>query len=931
MSGDLAGYVPLGSKSFIKATMEVSSKSTSVPPSVTVKASRLSVPEVLKEFGTGPEGLSEQEARRRLQQFGPNTLEKARAEPPFRKLAANFTHLMAILLWAAGAIAFGARLPELGIAIWAVNIINGLFSFWQEYRAERAIQALRRLLPPKANVFRAGVERKIPAEEVVPGDLLLLSEGDNIPADARVIQESGLRIDQSTLTGESRPVRKVPEIPWDHPATLGELPNVVFAGTSVVAGHCRAIVITTGMNTEFGKIAYLTQTLHEEPSPLQKELVHVTRVIAYVAVGFGLVFFLLGFLLGLLPLAQGSLFALGMIVAFVPEGLLPTLTLALAMAVQRMAKRNALVKRLSSVETLGCATVICTDKTGTLTRNEMTVTALWAPGARFDVTGTGYTPEGLILAEGLPVSAAPDSLRELLRAGSFCNNAQLIPGDPWSIHGDPTEAAILVAAAKAGLDVVAELSANPRVKEIAFDSLRKRMTTVHHDQKSGNLVAYTKGAPRELLQRCVLSQDQKEMALRAYDDLARSGLRVLAAGRRVVPPGLPPDFAEEVEQDLTFLGLIAMMDPPRDEVPEAIARCHTAGIRMVMITGDYGVTAEAIARSIGMLRPGPATILNGSELDAMNDESLQALLHSDIVVARATPLHKLRVVRAFQNLGHVVAVTGDGVNDAPALKKANIGIAMGRGGTDVARNAADIVLLDNNFAAIVNAVEEGRAVYSNIRKFITYILTSNTPEALPFICFAFSGGRIPLALNMMQILTIDLGTDMAPALALGAEAPESGTMEIPPRPLHRHLFTPGLLVRAYAWLGLPQATLTMLAFYATFWMNGHSGQWLDLPSQGLLYRQAASVALASVIATQIGNVFTQRSERISLCRIGLGGNPLIWIGIVFEIGVLALVLYVPVLQNVFGTSALPASSFWMLFAMIPALLLMDELRKTLSR
>ncbi len=911
--------------------MEVFSKSTRTPLPGTTKAHTLSVLELLEEFGTDPAGLSDQEAHRRLQQFGSNTLEKTRAEPVFRKLAANFAHLMAVLLWIAGAIAFAARLPQLGIAIWCVNLINGLFSLWQEYRAERAIQALRLLLPQRGSVIRAGVEQTIPAEDIVPGDLILLSEGDNIPADARVIQESGLRIDQSTLTGESRPVRKVPGTPWNHPATLSELPNVVFAGTSVVTGHARAIVITTGMNTEFGKIAYLTQTLREEPSPLQKELVHVTRVIAYLAVGLGLVFFLLGFLLGLLPLGQGFFFALGMIVAFVPEGLLPTLTLALAMAVQRMARRHALVKRLSSVETLGCTTVICTDKTGTLTKNEMAVTTLWIADEQFEVTGTGYRPEGHILRGGIPFSLTPGSIRELLLAGSFCNNAHLIPGEPWTISGDPTEAAILVAAAKAGLDTGAELAVKPRVSEIAFDSLRKMMTTVHDDQESGNLVAYTKGAPRELLACCNISQDHKEKALRAYDRLARSGLRVLAAAHRKLPRNFPLDSAEEVERDLTFLGLIAMMDPPREEVPEAITRCHTAGIRMVMITGDYGVTAEAIARRIGMLRPGPATVLNGSELDDMSDESLQALLQGDIVVARATPLHKLRVVRAFQNLGHIVAVTGDGVNDAPALKKANIGIAMGRGGTDVARNAADIVLLDNNFASIVNAVEEGRAVYSNIRKFITYILTSNTPEALPFICFAFSGGRIPLALNMMQILTIDLGTDMAPALALGAEAPEPGIMETPPRPTHRHLFTPGLLSRAYAWLGLPQALVTMLAFYATFWMNGHSGQWLDLPSQGVLYRQATSVALASVIATQIGNVFTQRSEKSSIFRIGLSGNPLIWVGISFEIAVLAIVLYVPALQHVFGTAPLPASSLWTLLVMIPVLPFMDELRKAVAR
>jgi Ca2+-transporting ATPase len=904
---------------------------TGIPLPASTNAYRLSVSEIIKGFATSPEGLTDQEARWRLRQFGPNTIEKARAEPPFRKLAENFTHLMAVLLWIAGAIAFAVRLPELGIAIWCVCIINGLFSFWQEYRAYRAIEALRLLLPQKATVIRAGVEREIPAEEVVPGDLLLLREGDNVPADARVVQESGLRIDQSTLTGESRPVRKVPEVPVDHPANLGELPNVVFAGTSVVAGNGRAVVISTGMNTEFGKIAYLTQTVSEEPSPLQKELVHVTRVIAYVAVGFGLVFFLVGFLLGLLTLGQSSLFTLGMIVAFVPEGLLPTLTLALAMAVQRMAKRNALVKRLSSVETLGCATVICTDKTGTLTRNEMTVTALWVPDSRFEVSGTGYAPHGEILQQGVRLSVLPEPLRELLLGGSFCNNARLVPGEQWSIAGDPTEAAILVAAAKAGLDVAAELAACPRVREIAFDSLRKRMSTIHHHLQSNALIAYAKGAPRELLELCDLPEEQKKTVLRAYDDLARSGLRVLAAACRTLPQNIRLESAEEVERDLRFLGLIAMMDPPRDEVPEAIAKCHTAGIRMVMITGDYDVTAEAIARRIGMLRPGPATVLNGYELDAMSDESLMALLRYDVVVARATPLHKLRVVSALQNLGHIVAVTGDGVNDAPALKKANIGIAMGRGGTDVARNAADIVLLDNNFASIVNAVEEGRAVYSNIRKFITYICTSNTPEAAPFVCFAFSGGRIPLALNIMQILAIDLGTDMAPALALGAEPPEPGTMEMPPRPPHQHLFTSSLLLRAYAWLGLPQAMLSMLAFYAMFWANGYAGHWLDLPSQGELYRQATSATLAAVVATQIGNVFTQRSEKTSILRIGLGGNRLIWLGIFLEVALLMAVLYIPPLQRVFGTAPLPAGSLWMFLLMVPVLPLADELRKALAR
>ncbi len=894
-------------------------------------------------LATRRSGLSDAEAQARLRDAGPNTIRKIQGVPLYRKLIANFTHLMAILLWVGGVLAFVAGMPELGWATWSVNVINGAFSFWQEYKAEKATEALRDLLPVYARVLRDGEEQRIPAAELIPGDLLVLAEGDHISADCRLVQEAELSVDQSTLSGESNPVTKTSAAAAVAGIAYTELPNLVFAGTSVVGGAGRAVVYATGMATQFGHIAHITQSLGEELSPLQKEIVVITKIVTAVAVSIGLLFFAIAVGLGAMNLAEGFIFGLGMIVAMVPEGLLPTVTLALAMGVQRMATRHALVKKLSAVETLGSTTVICTDKTGTLTQNEMTVRALWVAGRRLEVTGVGYAPQGDICEQGRVLHSTQDAdLTAALTVAALCNNTRLLPPDHaharWSVLGDPTEAALRVTALKGNLDADTLQLAQPRLRELPFDSRRKRMSTLH--QVGVRRWVYVKGAATELLalsdriqvggREQPLSAAMRAAILAAHDDYARTGLRVLAVARREWV-GEDEFMAETVERDLTFLGLLAMQDPPRPEVVEAVATCHRAGIRIVMITGDYGLTAASIAQRIHIVQGRLPRIITGADLDNLDDAALSQALREEVIFARVAPEHKLRVVTALQALGHIVAVTGDGVNDAPALKKADIGVAMGLTGTDVAKEAADMVLTDDNFASIVAAVEEGRAVYANIKKFTTYIFTSNTPEAVPFILFALSGGRIPLGLTVMQILAVDLGTDLAPALALGVEPPEPGIMARRPRRQSEHVIGRSLLVRAYLWLGTVQSLAAMSAFYFLYWTNGYQGQWLDLPTSGALYRAATTMTLAAVVTTQIGNLFAQRTDRLSIFQVGWFGNRMALVGIASELTLIFLITYTPWLQRFLGTAAFPLSNWLFLFALSPCLLIVDEIRKLLLR
>ncbi len=906
-----------------------------------VEVSTCTPDEVYVLLGSRAEGLTPSEAAERLAAVGTNVLEETPHPRLVRSFVANVTHVMAVLLWVGGGLALVAELPQLAVAVWIVNVINGVFSTWQEHRAERAVQALRRLLPTTSRVLRGGAEVRVSAEELAPGDVLLLAEGDRISADARLVSAYELRVDQSALTGESRPARRsaAPLAPGPGRPAAEQL-NRVFAGTMVTSGRGKAVVTATGMRTEFGAIANLTQSMQRELSPLQRELATLSRVVGAIAIAVGLLFFALAQLFTTMPLERGLVFAIGMIVAFVPEGLLPTVTLALALGTQRMARRQALVNRLSAVEALGSTTVICTDKTGTLTANQMTVRAIVQDDVRIDVTGTGYSLDGDLRDAGGPLAPSPGVL-ELLRTAALANDARLgdMDSDPSGI-GDPTEIALLVAAHKAGLDPAAEAVANPRVAEHPFDAVRKRMSTVH--RAGGHLTLRCKGAPRELLERCAtircgsrtmpLDDDLRARVLEWNDELSRDGMRVLGVASRELPDGFISGPATEAEQHLTWLGLVGMLDPPREAVAAAVGTCHRAGIRIVMITGDYGLTAESIARRVGIVPPGGTVrIINGDELDTMDPEALHEAVMAPAIFARSTPTQKLRVVAALQDLGEVVAVTGDGVNDAPALKRADIGVAMGASGTDVAREAADMVLLDDDFASIVAAIEEGRAVYANVRRFTGYIFTSNTPQAVPFVLFGLSGGRIPIALDVMHILAVDLGTDLLPALGLGAERPEPGLMDRPPRRRDEHLITGAMLRRSYLWLGPAQAAVAMVAFWLTYRAMGVDVGWLELPDSGPVYRAATAAALAAVVTTQIGNLFAHRTERSSIRTVGLTGNRLIWIGIASELAVIAAIVYLPPLQTVVGTAAFPAWLWLPLLAAAPLLLLIDEVRKALLR
>ena len=914
---------------------------------------RVPASEVYTALESSPQGLTQSQVEERLRQYGSNMIQKVKGKSLIIKFLANFTHVMAILLWLAGILALFAQMPQLAVAVWMVNVINGIFSFMQEFRAEKATEALNKLLPSYTRVIRGGEEQRILAEELVPGDIILLAEGDKVSADARLVEVSDLKADQSTLTGESRAVNKTSSAALRLDLAHTEMPNLVFAGTNVSAGTGKAVIFATGMNTEFGKIAGLTQNIKEDLSPLQKEMNRVTKIVTMIAVGIGMFFFLMALLFTKTNLTENFIFTLGMVVAFVPEGLLPTVTLSLAMGVQRMAKRNALIKRLSAVETLGCTTVICTDKTGTLTQNEMTVSDLWTVDQKYKITGVGYAPEGKILSGDRAVNEAVDhDLRQLLLAGGLCNNSRLLPPDEhssrWTVLGDPTEAAIIVAAQKSGLDLGAEARKNFRLRELPFESRRKRMSTIHQtdDPEFENArLAYVKGAPQEVLDLCTkirrggqvqpMDESMRTLIMDANDDFARKGLRVLAVALRPLtddmglPTGMSAYTPELIEQDLTFLGLVAMADPPRPEVAAAVEECYHAGIRIIMITGDYGLTAESIARHIGIVKGDHPCILTGIELESTDENALKEALRGEVIFARMAPEQKLRVVTALQEMGEVVAVTGDGVNDSPALKKADIGVAMGLSGTDVAKEAADMILTDDNFASIVHAVEEGRAVFSNIRRFATYILNSNVPEAVPFIFYIFSGGKIPLPLTLMQILAIDLGTDMVPAIGLGAELPEAGSMDRPPRPVKEPLLNNKLLVRGMLWYGMIESAAAMASFFFLYSLYG----WPSVPmaDSGAVYRMATTMTLGAIVFCQIGVVFNCRTDRTSVFKVGFFTNRMVIIGIFTELALLALLIYTPFMQNLFNTAPIGLREWAFLLIWPPVLILTDELRKVFLR
>jgi calcium-translocating P-type ATPase len=878
-----------------------------------------------RDLRTSALGLSGREAQRRLLVYGPNELPQRSGRQWPGQLLKQFTHPLALVLVVAAVLAWLTGTPILAAAIVAVIALNAGFAFVQELQAERAVEALAAYLPTHAHVMRDRQRVEIEARTLVPGDVLVISEGDRVCADARMI-DGDLEIDLSTLTGESLPAaRSANQIDTAGPKLAAR--NLVFSGTACEGGEARAVVTATGARTELGRIAALTQRTTREDSPLERQVKRVAWLIALVAAGAGLIFVPAGMAAGLGWTAAAT-FAIGLIVANVPEGLLPTITLALAVGVRDLARRGAVVKRLSAVETLGSTTVICTDKTGTLTENKMRVTKVWLPAGEVDF-GSGSAAVG---------SA---ELRVLAYTAAVCTSAELASQPVGAATGDPTELALLELARTVGVPLDPHDRDGGRRATFHFDSHLRRMSTV--DVEGDETVAvHTKGAPETVLPCCTgiaeIGGGQRELTdadrtrlNKLIDDYAAQGLRMLAIARRQLDDDAVIGPAREaIEHGLCLLGLVALVDPPRPQVADAITLAHRAGIRIHVVTGDNGLTAARIARRVGIGSAG-AQIVTGEQLDALSEPELDHLLSGDdeIIFARSSPEAKLRIADALRAQGQVVAMTGDGVNDAPALHRADIGVAMGRSGTDVAREAATMVLTDDDFGTIIVAVEAGRRVYDNIRKFILYIFTHAVPEVVPFLVFALSGGAIPLPLTVLQILAIDLGTDILPALALSREPAEPGLMDRPPRPRKESIIQGAMLLRAWAFLGAISAVLVMGGFLFVL----HKAGWHPGDPTGVgaplhhSYEQATTVAWVGIVACQIGTAFAARTEHASLRAIGVFSNPALLVGIGVAIVFALTLVYTPFLHPVFGTAALPVSQ---LMLVIPYPFIMwgaDELRR----
>ncbi len=840
--------------------------------------------------------------------------------------------------------------PSLGLIILAVVFVNIFVGIFQESRAEKAMATLKSWMPEFAKVLRDGELKKISVSEIVPGDIVFLEEGDRVPADSRLMEAFDLWTNNVPLTGESEPQPRVAQTVKIVEKAYLYAPNLIFMSTSVAKGQGKAIVYATGMNTQFGRIANLTQTIHEEESPLQKEIALTAKYDFTIAVAVGFAFFAASFLFLHVSLAPSILFMVGVMVCCVPEGLQVTVSSALAINVLKMVKQNVLVKRLSAVQTLGSVTVICTDKTGTITKGEMTVNKLWVYDYVVDVSGLGYKPEGDFTINGQPLNAKQTGpLEKLIEIAALCNGARLDPPSErnknWSVIGDPTDGALLVAALKSSVNIQDALAEKPIVHVLPFSFERKCMTTVH--SLNGDVFVYSKGAPRNILDLCnkVLVDDKVE-ELNAekmawiesrIHEFANEGLRVIAVAYKKTPKS---DYSKdgEIETNLIFVGLAAMRDPPRIEVKEAVLKAKQAGVKTVIITGDYGPTAQAIAQEVGIVDRGCCQIIRGVDLDDLSDKAItDEVLKGNVIFARVSPEQKLRIVKTLKKSGEIVAVTGDGANDAPSLKEADIGVAMGASGTDVAREAADIVLLDDSFASIVKAVESGRAIYENIRKFIVYVFSHNWAELIPFVLYAVLG--IPLPLLVVQVLAIDLVIDVIPSLALSREPPESGIMEEPPRSIKERLFTRKVLLRS-VFIGVIIAAGAMIGCLNAWAAGGwHIG--MPVPSDwqfgasGIIsspiYLKGVTMMFAGIVVAQVGNVLACRTSKQSIFKTSFRTNRWILIGIIAQLTILSLLIYVPIMQRIFGTVSLGLSEWLFLLSLALIVVFAEEIRKFFSR
>ncbi|MGA9856523.1 MAG: cation-transporting P-type ATPase [Solirubrobacteraceae bacterium] len=881
---------------------------------------------LLRDLRTSPDGLTNDEAGRRQLQHGPNELRRRGGARWPGELWRQVTHPLALLLWLAAALSWAVGSQTIAVAVVLVIVLNAAFAFLQELQAERAVEALAAYMPQHVEVLRDGRRQTIEAVALVPGDITVVQEGQRVAADLRLLTGS-VQIDLSTLTGESEPVLRAADMEDVSVPRLAAR-DLVFSGTTCTGGEAHGVVIATGMHTELGRIAALSERVVEAPSPLERQVRRVAWLIAAVAVGLAIAFVPLAIFVAGLSVRNSVVFAVGLLAGNVPEGLLPVITLALAVAVRALARRGALVKRLSAVETLGSTDVICTDKTGTLTENRMTPVR-------------AFTLDGTVAVDGTATGPTSDepAWRALGRAAAACTNARLDDGG----SGDPTEIAVLRAAGILGADTDADRREAHRRAVYGFDPQLKLMSTL--DTVSDEAWLSTKGAPEAVLPACTqaLTHDGAEQPLTAADRdrvdaqvraYAEQGLRVLAVAQRPLGAGPPVPDRAAAERDLCFLGLITMFDPPREGVTEAITQCHTAGVRIIVITGDHPLTAAAIARDVGIGGDHPV-IVNAERLDHRTRPEIERVLAagSEVIFARASPEAKLEIAAALQKQGHVVAMTGDGVNDAPALRRADIGVAMGRSGTDVAREAATMALTDDNFATIVAAVRAGRVVYDNVRKFIVYIFAHATPEVAPFLVFALAGGLIPLPLTVLQLLAFDVGTETLPSLALGREPAEPGIMQRPPRRRGENVIRGPMIVRAWLFLGVLVAALSLGGFFLVLYRAGwHPGDPVG-PHSRLhhAYLQATTMTFLGMIAGQVGTAFAVRTQRASLRSVGFFSNRYLLLAIAAEIAVAAVLVLAPPMQAVLGTAPPPLDSLWVLAAYPPIVWGADELRRWIVR
>ncbi len=908
------------------------------------------VESVFEDLQTSPDGLTNEEAKLRLKKYGYNKLSERRQLPWITKFIRHLRDLFGILLIFAAILSFLSDSPQLGFIILAVVFVNIFVSMFQESRAEKAMATLKSWMPEYAKVIRNGELTKISVSEIVPGDIIELEEGDRVPADARLIEAFDLWTNNVPLTGESEPQPRVAETVKTVEKAYLYAPNLVFMSTSVAKGQGKAVAYTTGMGTQFGRIASLTQTIQAEDSPLQKEIGSMAKSDFVIAVIVGVVFFTASFLFLHVPPSTSFLFMIGVMVACVPEGLQVTVSSALAINVLKMVKQNVLVKRLSAVQTLGSVTVICTDKTGTITKGEMTVNKLWFKDRVVEVSGLGYMPVGDFTINGQPLEEKDThSLDKLLEIASLCNGAKVDPPSAenknWSVIGDPTDGALYVAALKWG-QVIDELDEEkPTVHILPFSYERKRMSTIH--EVDHNVLIYTKGAPRILLDLCnriYINGKSEEMTKENFDsvearihEFANEGLRVIAMAYKEIPK-TQYSKDDDPEKDLIFVGLAGMRDPPRMEVKDAVQEAKQAGIKTVIITGDYGPTAQVIAKEVGIVGGEGSRVIRGEDLERLNDQAIvDEVKKGDVIFARVSPEQKLRIVSVLKKSGEIVAVTGDGANDAPSLKEADIGVAMGSSGTDVAREAADIVLLNDSFASIVKAVESGRAIYENIRKFIVYVFAHNWAELIPYVLFAVLSTSIwafPLPLLVVQVLVIDLAIDVIPSLALSREPPEAGIMQEPPRSIKERLFTGRVFGRSF-YIG---AIIAIGALYGCLstWMAGGWTFGMPLTPDSVFYTSGAytkgvTMTFAGIVVAQAGNVLACRTSKQSIFKTSLGKNKWIVWGMIAQLSVLAVLVYVPLMQEVFGTTGLGLNDWLYLLLLALAVIFAEEARKFVVR